>query len=1051
MRSATRMFVLAVVIATCGLVTSGWAQVTTATMYGTVQDQSGAVIPGAQVSITNEGTGAVWRDTTDESGEFVFSVLPVGTYTLRIEAPGFKTFVAAGITLAASQVVRQPYTLELGEITQTVEISGAAPLVETATSTQRESLSRVQVAELPLARRNVTNLLKLSTGIDASASGPRINGLGRNSGGVTVDGTDAVSTPSEGRDIEMQHGRNYIDVMSIEAVQEVQVMRGIMPAEYGGVASGLVNLISKSGTNEYHGSLFHLYRSHLFNARNPFQISIDESGRKIPKNRQVYNQFGGSLGGPIIKNRAFFFGVYEGYRQSNFQRVTGTVPSPWLRQQILQALPFQETKMLMDTLPQPTYLLDQNRGRFEGAGLRQRRENSVLLKGDVRVTDYSNLAITFNRMRPFALDPRYNLNHSNDREYSFILDRLTAQYTVGSSNWVSESRFGYNTTDNKRLDNYFSIVDPNHPESVDWQRRVPRLGLKGVGTWGSAEVWLIEGTTWTFDQKVSSHAGNHSIKFGGRLIYNTGQRSNPENPNYQFNSLEDMRANLPASITISYGSHGPHKSRMFEIGGFAQDDWRVNQRLTLNMGLRYDFFSNNVVKPTGDVDVRIKNLDPPKPEDWPLFKFGPVRPFDEPIKHDGWINLGPRFGFAYKVDGEGKTVLRGGFGAIFSAWPGGVLRESVSNPIVPFRVRWTKIEGQNLGLKWPMYNEDTLPIAIKDVQEKGKELVFTLFDPGLQNPYTMNYQLNIQRQLRPDLMWEIGFVGVRGVKFIMHRRFNLPDRKTGIRPNPNLIPGGYYADNSENTTFSSLQTSLRKRFADNFSFDMHYTWGKTMAYAGADTGTYYLSDAEENVQDFFNLHIERGHPLHDVRHRFVADWIYEVPAPTNWNELLRQILGGWQVSGFLTAESGRRETITQSCSQSWACRVDYVSGDPVLDDWQNREVHVGAPGAHAEVQYLNTDAFRRVPEYETGIAIRPGNAGTSLVHGPGFWTVDLAVARNFYVREGMRLQVRLDMFNALNKVNLGPGVSTNMDSASFGRINSARAMRSMQVGARLTF
>ena len=1021
-------------------------------MYGVVQDPSGALIPGAEVTLTNQGTGAALTTTSGATGEFAFSALPVGAYTLRIVARGFKTHLATNIELAASQIVRQPYTLELGEVTETVSVEAGAPLIATASSEQRESLNRMQVAELPLSRRNVSELFKLSTGTSYSGRSIRINGMGEHSAGITVDGTDANATPSEGRQTAHYDERNYIDVMSIEAVQEVQVMRGVMPAEYGGVASGQLNLISKSGTNEIHGSAFEYYRTHLLNARNPFQVNRDAAtGQVIPKNREVYNQFGGSFGGPIIKNRAFAFSTYEGYRESVFQRLTGTVPSASLRQAMLAALPFEETRMLMDSLPQPTVPLDENRGRFEGAGLRQSSDNTLVLKGDLRVTDYSNLALTYTRGRPFALSPAYNLNGANDRTATYHQDRFTAQLTAGSSSWVSESRFGYNYADDTRLDKYFTRTDPRKAESVEWQRRVPRLGLLGIGTWGGAEVWIMDGTTYTLDQKVSKHSSRHTFKFGGRFIWNAGFRTNPENPSYVFNNLDDMRANIPGTTIISYGQHGPHKSRTYEIGFFAQDDWRVNQRLTLNLGVRYDFYSNCLVTPTGPVDVRIKNLEPPAPGEWPLFKFGAVRPFDEPTKNDGWVNIGPRFGFAYKLDEAGKTVVRGGFGTLFAAPPSAVLRQSVANPIVPFRLSWSRAEGQRLGIRYPMYNEDTLPIATKDVQVSGRELVFSLFDPGFQNPYTMNFQLNIQRQIAPQLMWETGYVGVRGVKFPLHRRFNLPDRFTGIRPNPTLIPGGYYVDNSENSGYNSLQTSLRKRFSRSFSFDVHYTWGKTMAYGGADVGTYYHSDAETNVQDFFNLQIERGHPDYDVTHRVVADWIYEFPGLSSWSAPLRAVLGGWQVSGFISTRTGLPLRITQSCSNNWSCRADYAGGDMVFDDWKSREIVSGCrPGVHCDVQYLNLAAFAAVPAV-SGVAIRPGNTGTSLVRGPGSWQTDFSLAKNFRVRENMRMQFRTDMFNALNHVNLGsPGTSISTPS-TFGRITGAGGMRTMQLGLRLTF
>jgi hypothetical protein len=238
-------------------------------------------------------------------------------------------------------------------LAQEVTVESATPLVNTVSVEQRESLDSLKVRELPLSRRNVTNILRLSSGVDTGNGGIRINGQGKSGAGVTVDGTDANSNPSEGRAIAQYGDRNYIDVMSIEAIQEVQLMRGILPAEYGGVISGQVNLISKSGGNEWHGSLFENYRSHIFNARNPFQVNRRSDGSMTPKNREVFNQFGGSLGGPVLRDRAFFFFTYEGYRESTFQRVNGTVPTAKLRSDILQALPFQESKILLDTSTAP--------------------------------------------------------------------------------------------------------------------------------------------------------------------------------------------------------------------------------------------------------------------------------------------------------------------------------------------------------------------------------------------------------------------------------------------------------------------------------------------------------------------------------------------------------------------------------------------------------------------------------------------------------------------------------------------------------------------------
>ena len=1032
----------------------GLSQVTTATLYGIVQDQSGSVIAGAQITLTHEATAALRQTTTDETGEFVLTALPVGAYALKIEKRGFKAYVRTRIELAASQNVRQTHALEVGELTQSVTVESSAPLVNTVSAEQRESLDSHKVGELPLSRRNVTNILRLSSGVDTGLGSVRINGQGKSGAGVTVDGTDANSNPSEGRAMAQYGERNYIDVMSIEAVQEVQLMRGIMAAEYGGVISGQVNLISKSGSNQWHGSLFENYRSHLFNARNPFAVNRRSDGSMSPKNREVFNQFGGSLGGPVLRDRAFFFFTYEGYRESTFQRVTGTVPTAKLRSDILRALPFQESKILLDTLPLPTLPIiraggvpDADLGTFEGAGQRASTENHIVIRGDLLVTKSSNLTVTYTRNTPYGLDPQYNLNGANDRVYDYYQPRLTSQYVFSRGPWVAETRFGYNHQDMLRLDQFFTFKDPKTPEKIEWQRRVARLSIQGLNTWGAAEVWDMEGTTYSVDQKLSRHLGRHLFKFGGRYVRSVGSRTNPENPLYTFNNLADLEANIPGTVNITFGSHGPHSSRMFEFGFFGQDDFRVNSRLVLNLGLRYDFYSNNVVKPTGDVPVGIVNLSPAT--DLRRFNFGPPRPLDNPVEHDGWANLGPRLGFAYDFDGKGKTVVRGGFGVLFAGQVPALYRQSVAHPVVPFRIIYSRAESQRLGIRYPFYAEEVLPIAERDVAASGRKLIFSVLDPELQNPYTMNFQLNVQRSLTADLMLEVGYVGVRGVKFPLHRRFNLPDRVTGERPNPQLIPGGFFVDNSESTVYHSLQTSLRKRFTRGLSFDAHYTYGKALAFSGGDVGVYYGTDVNENViQDFFNLATDRGPSTGDVTHRFIGDTIYRMPELKDWGFApLRHALGGWQVSGIFTARSGSPVFITQSCSNSYHCRPDYVGGNTVLKE--RVETGLAAPGDVATSStstQLRSTWSRLTRAWPSG----PGTAGKSLVRTPGAWNVELSLAKNFKITEKKTLTFRADMFNALNHVNLG-GPNGSINSSQFGRISGAGGMRSMQMGLRFQF
>jgi hypothetical protein len=383
-----------------------------------------------------------------------------------------------------------------------------------------------------------------------------------------------------------------------------------------------------------------------------------------------------------------------------------------------------------------------------------------------------------------------------------------------------------------------------------------------------------------------------------------------------------------------------------------------------------------------------------------------------------------------------------------------MVRQGAAHPVVPFRVRFSAQEVDAFDLAWPAYNEETIQIA-EEISEAGARQIFSVLNTSLDNPYSINFQLNVQREIMPDLMAEVGYVGVRGVKFTMHRRYNQADRLTGIRPNQELITGGYYVDNSESSIYNALQVSLRKRFSSNFSFDAHYTWSKGIAYTGGDIGAYYQGEATDLIQDFFNVQLDRGLVSGDTTHRFVGDIIYQLPSLESWdNAFARHILGGWLVSTIFQVRSGTPVTIVQDCpGGSYHCRPDYLGGETVNSDWINNEnLDFCNPGAHCPKNYTIRSVFEGVPINENSqIAIRPGDAGKDLVRGPGFFNADFSISKYFRMAEDMSLQVRLDMFNALNHVNYG-GPNNNINSVNFGIINGiAGSMRNMQLGLRLTF
>ena len=746
------------------------AQVTTATFYGIVTDSSGATVPGAVATLTDQNTGAVTTKTADTTGEFTFDFLHVGAYTLRIEAKGFKASVSTGLVFGAGQNLRRSFTLELGAVTESVNVTSETVEVNTVDAEQRESFSRQETTELPIARRNFANLLSIGTGVSATASGVRLNGLGSNGTRVTVDGTNATGN-SEGSYISMYQAFNYIDTLSVEAIQEVQVTKGVAPAEYGQQLSGTVNLITHSGTNVWHGSAFENFQSDRLNARGQFFTS---------RPPDTFNQFGGSVGGPIRRDKIFIFGVYEGYREHTSGLVSGDVPTAKLRAQMLAAVPAYQTILNSFPLPNQPVSATADSGRFQGPGPIYAHDDHAVVKGDIRLNDLTSAAFTYTRGRPYRYVASYTTNAQSWQGYE---ERGTASLITSGSNWTSESRFGYNFNEVDRDQAYwFTSADPSQPESSYGSRRFPTVTVPGLFSSG-AEFNNRYGPLWSIEEKFALHAGKHSYKFGGIYTMRGSGRVNIQNPNLQYANVAALLANTPNVIQAFFGQPR-YLGRNNEFGFFAQDDWRVSPKLVINLGLRYDYFGHYVATPEKATDTAgFFNLNGLLDNQ---FHFGGFRDPSNPVESDGWVNLGPRVGFAYNPDGHAKTVLRGGFGIMFGLQPTDDYNSSVSRTQnIPRQVNLSMAEGQALGLKYPVFNEDVLP----KLTASGQLQRDYLWDPHTQNPYSMNFYLGVQHELTGTTMFETAFVGTRGVKFRLNREYNEVNRLTGARPNPNLLAG----------------------------------------------------------------------------------------------------------------------------------------------------------------------------------------------------------------------------------------------------------------------
>jgi hypothetical protein len=1001
------------------------AQVTTATLYGIVNDATGAVVPGAMVSLTNVGTSEVYRKVSDSAGEFGFQFLPVGTYTLRIEAQGFRARETSGITLTAGQQTRQTYQLEVGAVTETLKVEGTAPLLNTVSAEQQQSIDSTTAKELPLARRDFSGLLKLGTGVSTATNGTvRMNGAGEAGTNYSVDGTSA-SGNTEGRNYSTYGNSGYIQVMSLEGIAEVQTVKGVAPAEYGDALGGQVNLITKSGTNQWHGSLFENFQAENLNARNQFL------SKKVPL---TFNQFGASSGGAIRKDKIFIFGDYEGYRERSTPVVQGTVPTQIVRDQILAAQPSFNLVLAPIPLPNQPTAAGATTGTYLSARTAQKSDNHIDLKGDVILGAAGRLSLTYSHGRPYYQTPDIFLNGANDRSYNNVAERGSASYTTGGASWTSETRFGYAISDITRVDAFFNQLNPaNKTEQFAFGERLPYVSTSlGWGT-ASSELWGVTGPTWSMSSKISKQIGKHSLKFGGDYTHACCSRTNPQNPEFHYNTLAQMLSNIPTTVTANFGN-GLYTADLYHFGFFAQDEYRIRPDLVLDFGLRNDSYSNLVVHPLGSQGAGTGFYNPDGILD-SQFHVGPIRPQDRPYNPDH-MNLAPRFGFSYSP-GKAKTVIRGGFGIFFSSQVPGAMWQTVqSGPIIPFRTAFTQQDVLNYGLKYGQYTDDLRNVVAAQQAASGVLSTFSIFNPDLQNPYMMQYSLGIQREITPTLVLESSFVGSRGVKFLAQRPMNLPDRVTGIKPNP-LLSVTYYVDNSQQSVYTSWQTTLSKRYSRNFSGSFHYTWGKSLAPQGGDNGSYYQGDAATVNQNFFDYNADRGPGAGDVTHVVAGQALYQLPGLEN-QRWLRPAFGGWQVSAIFTAQTGNAFTLTQSSSLP-ASRPDYIGGSPVLSDYRTT------------LRYLNVAAFARVPIIAaSGGTARPGNIGNGAIRGPGLWNIDFSLAKNFRLTERAQLQIRTDMFDALNHTNYS-GLITAITNPRFGLLTNTLGARTIQLNARLSW
>jgi hypothetical protein len=574
---------------------------------------------------------------------------------------------------------------------------------------------------------------------------------------------------------------------------------------------------------------------------------------------------------------------------------------------------------------------------------------------------------------------------------------------------------------------------------MSYGRRVGLLNISGLFSTPSSEIWDMRGTTYSFEQKFSRGYERHLIKAGFRVMRETGGRLNPQNPGFGYQNYADLLSNTLTSLNISFGAP-PHDSKMDQYSLFLQDDWRLGTKLVVNAGLRYDYYGVVKVKPTTPVEVEIVNFAPAT--DFRKLDFGsqvdPLKPYNPDAS-----NFGPRLGFAWTVDSAEKTVVRGGVGYLYSPHLAATVRESAANPYIPFRIIYNRTESAAKGLKWPYYTDDVVPLALADAN--GRKSIFSIFNTDLPVPYTIQSMISVQRALTRSMAMDIGYVRTDGNDFPLQRQFTQAiDRQTGTRPNPALgAPGGYYVDSSQTMVYNGLQMTLRRRFANRYSWDVNYTLATSEATQGGDLSAYYIATVD-NTQDFWNPEYDRAPANNDVHHRMNGSFIYELPGINGDKGFLNGAIGGWQLSGIIQTRTGTVLRVTQPSGIDRS-RPDVVAGaDLIVSNWQDTCAATGCT-------YLNTAAFALVPVSSvTNATLRPGTYQLAMARGPASVDVSMTFAKSFPLGAGRRIQVRADVFNLPNRMNLNnPVVASN--NVDFGRITGAANARRFQFGARLSF
>jgi hypothetical protein len=1081
------------VLLLCALPAAAFAQQETATISGTITDATGASVPNAVVIVTNVQTGISVRTEATEAGTYVVPSLRPGDYSIAVERKGFQKTVRTGVTLQVAQVARIDVTLQTGALTESVEVVAATPLLDTLTSSRGSVIDQKKIVELPLNGRDYNQLALLSPGVLPGT--PRlasvnfkgvlnVNGNRTFNNVFLLDGVDNISYSNSFR------GENVQLVQpSIEALQEFKIQTNAYSAEFGRSSGAVVNATIKSGTNTVRGSVYEFVRNDKLDANNFFSNALG-----APKPKRERNQFGGAAGGPLVKNRTFWFGDYEGLRDLEGVPRVRQVPTAAEKAGLFSAAvfdPFTAGRPEFSRNAQGQWVIPRERWDPVGAAI-------VALIPDPNVansTIYASTPVTDTRTDQFdvRLDHQISPTMTLFGRYSFV-DTLTFRpaplpglgegsfndafgdndmrsqglalgltWTV-SPTLVGDIRFGYSRGDyyttppNYGVDGPAQIGLKNVPSDPAITGGVPKVNVQGFDAVGrhTSTPQFQTPRSWNPRATFSLSRGEHFIKFGGEFLHvqtrindlnATIGRMNFEN-RFTNRAVGDLLLGLPSQLALtSYTVMDQGQDMQFY---FIQDDYRVSPKLTANVGLRYEYAT-----PPRERDNQFANFDPATGT-MIFASDGDV--FDRALIHPDRNNVAPRIGFAYTP--ASRWVVRGGYGVFYTH----TVRQGregllgFNPPYLVDNLLQTGVTGSAaIASAAPFRLVNGYPSGLLDPNTLAPTISRRAQDANQRTPYIQQYNIGVQYELMSDIVLDVAYVGNKGTKLNGFRNLNQravitnPDgsQAAGARPYP-AFGDIQWMENRVSSTYNSFQLRLEKRFTNGLTGNVSYTLGEALSGApdhistsgggaGIDTGVF------REPQDGNNLRAEYGPTEFDIRHRFVASYIWELPFGrgrhwgNSWNRAMDLALGGWQVTGIHVLQSGLALTATLGGANvvnlggERRARPNLV-GEPELSESQR-----------TLARWFNTDAFAAfaVPQAF-------GNAGVGIMRGPGLANFDFTFAKNFQVTDRRYFQFRTEIFNAFNHPNFGPP-NIARDSSGFGQILSAAPARIIQFGLKFYF